>query len=169
MFFSFVINLFVQLTNFVSGLDVWQQIIALIGIGTIPFIESYFGSFLGTLVGISPWLAVPMAVIGNLACMLLLVHLAGRARSAVLSSRQEGEATERNARQERVARYMSRFGIPGVALLGALVLPTQFTAPALVALGADRRRVVLWMSISIIIWGVGFGFFGLALISVTNA
>jgi hypothetical protein len=37
---------------------------------------------------------------------------------------------------------------------------SQITAPALVALGAKRSSVYLFQTISIIAWGVLFGFFG---------
>jgi len=40
------------------------------------------------------------------------------------------------------------------------VVASQITAPTLVALGAARRTVYLWMGISIIAWGVVFGVFG---------
>ena len=44
-------DFFTQLTSFVSGLYPWQQVLALVPAGAIPFVESYLGSFLGTLVG----------------------------------------------------------------------------------------------------------------------
>jgi len=47
-----------------------------------------------------------------------------------------------------------------VCLLGPLVVASQLSGPALVALGAARRTVYLWMGISIIAWGVLFGAFG---------
>ena len=50
--------------------------------------------------------------------------------------------------------------MPGVALLGPFVVASQITAPTLVALGAARSRVYLWMGISIIAWGLLFGVFG---------
>ena len=50
--------------------------------------------------------------------------------------------------------------MPGVCLLGPFVVASQLTGPALVALGAARGKVYLWMGISIIVWGVVFGIFG---------
>ena len=52
-------DLLVQLHALVSGLDPWQQLLALVPVGAIPFIESYLGSFLGTTLGIHPALAIP--------------------------------------------------------------------------------------------------------------
>lgn len=157
MFFEFIPNLFAQLADFVLGLEFWQQIGALTLVGAVPFIESYFGSLLGSIAGINPYIAVPAAVLGNLVCTFLLIGLASRGRSA-LARNQDGQAAN-----GKVARYFNRFGVPGVALLGPMVLASQVTAPTLVALGADRRTVYLWAGVSIAAWGVLFGFFGSAL------
>ena len=59
-------DLLAQLHSLVSGLDPWQQLLALVPVGAIPFIESYLGSFLGAALGIHPALAIPAAVLGNL-------------------------------------------------------------------------------------------------------
>lgn len=160
-------DLFAHLTSLVEGLAAWQQVLALVPIGAIPFIESYLGSFLGTVVGVHPAVAIPAAVIGNLLATLGATALAGRTRDAVTSRagrRTEGGTTSPGAAptgfRAKVARALDRFGVPGVCLLGPLVVPSQFTGPALVGLGATRTRVYLWMGLSITLWGVLFGVFG---------
>ncbi|TQN44054.1 hypothetical protein FHU33_3534 [Blastococcus colisei] len=157
MNFEFVGDLFIQLTQFAAGLEPWQQVGALFIFGMIPFIESYLGSFIGTIVGIDPFLAVPAAVIGNIVCTFLMIALASVVRGAVTRGR-EGKPMSKGKR--RVAKYFERLGVPGVSLLGAIILPTQITAPTLVALGARKGAVYLWMGIAIIVWGIAFGFFG---------
>lgn len=157
MFLEFIPNVFAQLTEFVLGLEFWQQIGALSLVGAIPFIESYFGSLLGAIAGINPYIAVPAAVLGNLVCTFLLISLASRGRTALTRNNEE------KAPNGKVARYFNRFGVPGVALLGPMVLASQVTAPTLVALGANRRTVYVWAGVSIAAWGVLFGFFGSAL------
>src|SRR5690625_8010659 len=80
-------DFFTQLTSFVSGLDPWQQVLALVPAGAIPFVESYLGSFLGTLVGIHPLIAVPAAVLGNLLATFAVTALTGGTRDAVIRDR----------------------------------------------------------------------------------
>ncbi len=158
-------DLLVQLHALVSGLDPWQQLLALVPVGAVPFIESYLGSFLGTTLGIHPALAIPAAVLGNLLATFAAIALSGRARDAVADGRRrrrggaEGEARPSRFRT-KVASAFAKYGVPGVALLGPFVVASQITAPTLVALGAARRTVYLWMGISIIAWGVVFGVFG---------
>ncbi|HIZ34807.1 MAG TPA: hypothetical protein H9815_03435 [Candidatus Ruania gallistercoris] len=164
MLFDFVTDLFVNLTQFVLGLESWQQIAALVLVGAVPFIESYLGSFLGVLVGIEPMIAVPAAVVGNVLCTFLLIATSSRVRTAATRSSRPGStgepAAQPTGRRQKVAKYLDRFGVPGVALLGPIVVASQITAPTLVALGATTRSVYLWMGLSIILWGVAFGFFG---------
>lgn len=41
----------------------------------------------------------------------------------------------------------------GVSLLGQTILPSQITATAMVSFGADRNAVILWQTLSILLWG----------------
>ena len=175
-------DLFAHLAGFVSSLEPWQQILALVPAGAIPFIESYFGSFLGTVMGIHPLIAVPPAVLGNLIATFAVIALAGGARDAVTRGRApsagpdgtdvgavDGAAAEQGAGSGRfrskVAPALDKYGVPGVCLLGPMLVASQITAPTLVALGATKSRVYVWMGVSIIVWGVLFGAFGGALSS----
>lgn len=156
-------DLLAQLHTLVSGFDPWLQTLALVPVGAIPFIESYLGSFLGTTLGIHPLLAVPAAVLGNLLATFAAVALSGRARDAVTSNRarrEQGTDARPSRFREKIAAALDKYGVPGVCLLGPLVVASQITAPTLVALGASRQRVYLWMGVSIIAWGIAFGVFG---------
>lgn len=157
-------DLLAQLHALVSDLDPWLQLLALIPVGAIPFIESYLGSFLGTALGIHPALAIPAAVLGNLLATFAAIALSGRARDAVADGRRRrrGENPEKAPSRFRakVASAFAKYGVPGVCLLGPFVVASQITGPTLVALGAARRSVYLWMTFSIVAWGVLFGAFG---------
>ena len=158
-------DLLVQLHDLVSGLEPWQQVLALVPAGAVPFIESYLGSFLGTTLGIHPALAIPAAVLGNLLATFVVIALAGRTRDAIAQGR--GKHGGRSAVEPspsrfraKVAAAMEKYGVPGVCLLGPFVVASQISGPALIALGAARGRVYLWMGVSIVLWGIAFGAFG---------
>lgn len=172
-------DLLSQLHTLVSGLEPWQQVLALVPAGAIPFIESYFGSFLGAALGIPPAIAIPAAVAGNLISTFAVIALSGRARDAVTDGRSRrrggieagpgvevgpGIEAERGVKPSRfrakIAAALDKYGVPGVSLLGPLLVASQITGPTLVALGATRGKVYLWMGISIIAWGIAFGLFG---------
>jgi hypothetical protein len=142
------------LQQFTEGLPGFAQWLGVLLISAIPFVESYFGSTIGVLAGLSPFVAIPAAIVGNAASMIILVLLASRAREAVTKNRPTAELS---ARRAKLKRMFDRFGVPGVSLLGQTVLPSQITSMAMVSFGASRSAVITWQIISIILWGVLFG------------
>lgn len=159
MFYDGLAEFIGHVGAWVAGFDSWQQIGALMLVSTLPFVESYLGSFLGVIVGVPAGVAVIAASLGNAASTFGLIAGASRARSIAVQGREKPLTERQLRRQEKVRKYLDRFGVPGVSMLGPLALPSQFTAPALVALGASTQRVYFWMGLSIIAWGVLFGFF----------
>lgn len=143
-----------NLQSFTESLPPALQWLGVILLGAIPFVESYFGSFIGVLAGLPAWVAVVAAVIGNVISMLVFVFSAHGARQAAIRNREEKPLSPRRA---RLKERFDRFGVPGVSLLGQLVLPSQITSAAIVGFGAPRNAVILWQVISIILWGVVFG------------
>jgi hypothetical protein len=127
------------------------QWLVIIAGGAIPFIESYFGSVLGIVAGVNPFVAIPAAILGNFASMALLVTFADKLRG------QRKAPGEPSARRQKFKRAFDRYGVAGVSLLGQAILPSQITALAMVGFGADKRAVIFWQTISIILWGVAFG------------
>ncbi|MGQ7786150.1 hypothetical protein [Nesterenkonia sp. PF2B19] len=144
----------------------WQWL-GIILIAAIPMVESYGGGFLGVLAGIHPAVAIVAAVVGNMLSLALVVYAAHWVRGSVLKKRDpEAAETKKTAKRERVMRIFNRFGVPGVSILGPLALPSQVTAPLMVSLGASRQAVMLWMLVSVILWGAGFGLLGLGFLQL---
>lgn len=165
MNFDVIADLFQRFAEFAASVEPWQQFLVILLAGAVPFIESYLGSFLGVALGIEPAAAVvATAVVGNMISTFLLIALATRARTAATRGRRSTKQPV-SARRQKVGRYVERLGVPGVSLLGPIILASQITGPTLVALGADKRSVYLFQGIAIIVWGVVFGFFGDLVIS----
>ncbi len=144
------------------------------GAGAVPYIEGEGATMIGTLGGLPPVVAALAAAIGNSLCVAILVFLAARARAAVLaatSRRRERvlvgagggaivdepavaapDARPEGKRDVKFRAGLERYGVPGVCLLGPILLPTQFTATALVAAGISARRVLMWQGIAIAGW-----------------
>lgn len=141
--------------------------------GAIPFIEGEGAAGIGIIGGIHPVIAVIAAVVGNFACVAVLVMLTSGTRKAVVTRhRARGaafaadtatvdsvEAADTGAapvstRSQKFQRALERYGVPGVSLLGPLLLPTQFTATMLAATGVSRGRILLWQGIAILGWTI---------------
>lgn len=142
-----------SLQAFTVGLPPLLQWLGVMVAGAIPFVESYFGSMIGVAAGIHPVVAVAAASAGNTLSMLVFVRGAGAVRERVVTQ----PMSEPSPRRRRLRRAFDRYGVAGVSLLGQTILPSQFTAVALVSFGAPRDRVVFWQTISIVFWGIVFG------------
>jgi steroid 5-alpha reductase family enzyme len=142
------------LRDFTASLPELLQWVGILLAAAIPFVESYFGSVIGIVAGVNPVVAIIAAIIGNMISMLVFVLVAHRLRTTVRSgAAPKPESPRRMKLRERFDRY----GVAGVSLLGQTLLPSQITSAAMVSFGASRNAVILWQTISIIIWGVLFG------------
>lgn len=129
----------------------WVGILVL---GAIPFVESYFGSVIGVLSGLSPFVAIPVAIGGNVVSMLAFVFGVHAVRGRVMRDREQPPLSPR---RQKVKERFDRYGVAGVSLLGQLVLPSQITSALIVSFGASRDRVIAWQVVSIVLWGVVCG------------
>lgn len=165
-------NLIETFQNLVAQVPELVQPLIVALAGAIPFIEGEGAVSIGIIGGISPVIAAIAAIVGNFLCVLVVVIVSSGARQAVVNrSRAKSAAlagagggtidepaadaadTGRGtARREKFQRAFERYGVPGVSLLGPLLLPTQFTATMLAASGIGRARILLWQALAIIGW-----------------
>lgn len=157
--------------------DVLQPLVVALA-GAVPFVEGEGAAAIGILGGIHPAIAMAAGAIGNFLCVTVLVLLTARARTAVVTRHRErsrervlaggGTDADQTAplddapvtpRQAKFRRAFERYGLPGVALLGPLLLPTQFTATMLAGAGVDRTRILVWEGIAIVLWTTVIGSF----------
>ncbi|PSL37321.1 hypothetical protein CLV49_0928 [Labedella gwakjiensis] len=146
--------------------------------GAVPFIEGEGAASIGIIGGIHPVVAAIAGIVGNFVCVALLVLLGAGARDAVVSRRRaqlkaresvvvgggDGAGSpvdptdavmpveETTPRKAKFQRAFERYGVPGVSLLGPLLLPTHFTATMLAAAGVDKARILLWQGVAIVAW-----------------
>lgn len=128
--------------------------------GAIPFIEGEAAAILGIVGGINPVVAAIAAAIGNFLCVLGVVTVSSRARTAVVNRRaarvDAGEVTTPTKPESkgrlRFKKWLVRFGVPGASILGPLAIPTQFTSAILIASGTRPSWVLLWQAVAIVFW-----------------
>lgn len=145
--------------------------------GAIPFIEGEVAAMIGIVGGVNPLVAAVAGAVGNFLCVLAVVMITSRARSAVVNRKRvpvgvtvggsdqvptaveaaealpetPSTAPESKGRQ-RFKKWLVRFGVPGASILGPLAIPTQFTAAILAAGGTPKGWVLLWQAVAIVIW-----------------
>ncbi|WAP50954.1 small multidrug efflux protein [Arthrobacter sp. ATA002] len=146
--------------------------------GAIPFIEGEVAAIIGLVGGLNPIVAGIAAAAGNFLCVLAVVLVTSRARTAVVNHNRDRAEATRNATlvpaapgyqgataveapasakpqskgRQRFAKWLVRFGVPGASILGPLAIPTQFTSAILIASGTPRGWVLLWQGVAIVLW-----------------
>lgn len=163
-------NLIETFQNLVAQVPELVQPLIVALAGAIPFIEGEGAAAIGIIGGIHPAIAAIAAIIGNFLCVAILVLLSSGARQAIVTRRAQSreaastvngasgtatvvdESDRGSARKQKFQSALSRYGVPGVSLLGPLLLPTQFTATMLAAAGVGKVRVLIWQAIAIVGW-----------------
>ncbi|MCK2033823.1 MULTISPECIES: small multidrug efflux protein [unclassified Microbacterium] len=163
-------NLIETFQNLVAQVpDLVQPLIVALA-GAVPFVEGEGAASIGILGGIPPVVAAIAAMVGNFLCVAILVLASAGARRAIVdrsrakrpvtvgggtSLEADGVPVETgrgSARREKFQRAFERYGVPGVSLLGPLLLPTHFTATMLAASGIGKGRILVWQAVAIIGW-----------------
>lgn len=168
-------NLIETFQNLVAQVPELVQPLIVALAGAVPFIEGEGAASIGIIGGIHPVIAAIAGILGNFLCVLVLVLLSSGARNAVVSrnharkarlaaaggatgsvtvadAEDEADGSRSAARKVKFRRALDRYGVPGVSLLGPLLLPTQFTATMLAASGVSKARVLIWQAVAIIGW-----------------
>jgi hypothetical protein len=122
--------------------------------GAIPWLEAVAVIPAGILLGLRPVAVVVVAIVGNLATVALVAFGGERVRARLLARRRRRVEGEQGGRASRAERVMSRFGVPGLAILGPLGVGTQLSAAIVVSLGVSGRRAFAWVGASTIGWSV---------------
>jgi hypothetical protein len=151
--------------------EIVQPIIVMLA-GAIPFVEGEGGAVIGVVGGLPPVVAAVAAAMGNFLCVLIVVAVTSRTRTAVVDrhprlvgvggggSRPSVDeqavrttvAKAESRRRRRFNRWLVRFGVPGASVLGPLAVPTQLTSAILIGGGVPPRKVLLWQAVAIAVW-----------------
>lgn len=152
-------NLIATFQDLVSRVPELVQPLIVALAGAVPFIEGEGAAAIGVIGGINPVIAAFAAAIGNFACVAILVVMGAGTRRAIVERRRAavtvGDGSvpaPASPRKEKFQRALVRYGVPGVSLLGPLLLPTQFTATMLAAAGVTRGRILFWQGLAIVLW-----------------
>lgn len=122
----------------------------------IPWFEIALVIPLGIVWGLSPFWVMVVAFVGNMVTVLALIIGFDRFRDWY-TKRQEVKGKPQNKRSERAKRIWNRYGLPGLAMLGPILIGTHIAAFIGMTLGATKRNTTVWLTISIAAWTLAFG------------
>lgn len=138
-------EILLYLTVFVLAATPWVEILVV-----IPF---------GIGVGLNPVAVGILAFAGNAIPIYLIVVAferfnvwwANRRGSFLVNP---SDATWEQGSRARAKRVLRRYGVPGLALAGPILIGAHLAAVITLLVGAPRGRIIGWMSLSLAIWTV---------------
>ncbi|MCQ4086614.1 small multi-drug export protein [Saccharibacillus sp. JS10] len=138
----------------VRDANVWIQMGAVFLLSLVPFLEGYIAAAVGIAIGFPAIATILAATLGNWVSVMAVVVLYDK-----IGKYREGKASKKSStkRMEKARALFSKYGVPGVALIGPLAFGHHLGALISLLSGAPKRYVTLWMTIGIIVWTVGAG------------
>ena len=134
------------------------QFLGVMLVAMVPFIEGYFAVPAGIAIGFSAVLTIAAAIVGNWISVIVVILASDRVKQW-LQGRKKSKSSEekQNKRLERGQKLFHKYGVPGVSLLGPLLVGDHIAALVCIASGAPRKSVIIWQTVAIVVWAVGMG------------
>ena len=134
------------------------QFIGVMIVAMIPFFEGYFAVPVGIAIGFPAVLTIVAAIVGNWISVMVVILASDRVKQWLQSRKSsERKQEKQNKRLERGQKLFHKYGVPGVSLLGPLLVGDHIAALVCIASGATKRYVIIWQTIAIVVWAVGTG------------
>lgn len=133
----------------------WEYFLVFLG-AAIPWLEIALVIPVGIVAGLSPFWVMVLAFTGNLLTVIFVIIGFDKIQVWWLR-RQEEKGKSSSKRSERAKKIWSKYGLPGLALLGPILIGTHIAAFIGMTLGADKKWTTLWLTISIALWTLTFG------------
>ncbi|QGH33782.1 DNA-binding protein [Gracilibacillus salitolerans] len=118
----------------------------------LPWFEIALVIPLGIVTGLNPLLVILVAFIGNMATILALIFGYDKFK-LWLAKRQE----KQNKREDRARNLLNKYGLPGMVLLGPILIGSHIAAFIGMTLGATKQATLVWSTFSIGAWSLAFG------------
>jgi uncharacterized membrane protein len=140
--------------------DIWPYIV-LFGLAAAPWLEVFLVIPLGIAGGLHPVGVAVVGFIGNWIPILLIVYFFTqitnwlRKRRARKLGIDVDEADAVNSKKTgKGHKIWARYGVPGLALCAPVLIGTDITALLALLFGSSKKAVVVWMTVSLLIWTV---------------
>ena len=123
--------------------------------GATPWLEAIVVIPVGMVLGLPALLTVVLALAGNIATIVVFAASSDRILQAMATRREKkGKAAKEDGRLARAQRIFVRYGDVGMAVVGPLIIGTQFAAAIAVSFGVSVARASVVQSLGAVVWGV---------------
>ena len=128
------------------------------GIYLLCLIKFFAGPVLGAAAGYSPLEIIGVSVLGMMTSVTFFTFLGTRVKKT-LQKRSRSKKKVFTKKNRRIVRIWSSYGEVGIAALTPILLTPIGGTLILVSFGSDKKKILLYMLLSGLIWGAIFSFF----------
>ncbi len=132
-----------------------------------PFFEVVAVIAIAIAAGLPALPVTIIAFVGNMATIFLVIAMMDKIKAWMANRRERKGKAPSKKKTERAERIWNRFGLPGLALISPILIGSHLGAILAMGFGGTKKLVLLWMTISIVLWTLitgiaayfGFDFF----------
>jgi hypothetical protein len=131
--------------------------------GAIPWFEAIAVVPAGILFGLDPVLTVIAAATGNIITIAVFAYGGNSIRNWIIRRRVAKGKDAESPKLIKAQQAFDKYGIYGMAVLGPVLIGTQFAAAASVAAGVKPLKVTVLISTAMVLWAVAIAWIVVAL------
>ncbi|WP_156288926.1 small multi-drug export protein [Oceanobacillus salinisoli] len=136
-------------------MNIFVAYVSVFVLAAIPLFEAYGVIPVATIAGLSVLPVMVLGVVGNIATVLLVIVFINQIKN--WRKKRKGNNDEKTSKRSvRAQKLWGKYGLPGLAMLGPLVVGSHLTALMSITFGGTKRKTFYWMTASIITWGFVF-------------
>ncbi len=129
-------------------------------------VELWLAIPLGLLMDVNPLIITIVSSAGAIMAAVVVTFLGENLRTRFLRWKYHDEKA---LEKSRLYEIWNKYGVIGLGLTSPLLFGAPLGAAVGIALGAQKNRLILWMSIGIVLWSIGLTIAGMmGLIALEN-
>ncbi|MGM0845713.1 MAG: small multi-drug export protein [Bacillota bacterium] len=132
----------------------WGYILVFL-LAAAPFFEAYGVIPLAMIAGLSPVPVIILGLAGNILTVLLVIVFINKIKEW-RRKRKNGKENSESKRGLRAQKLWKKYGLPGLAIIGPLLVGSHLTALMSLTFGGSRKKTAYWMIGSIVLWSLTF-------------
>ncbi|AXI01301.1 DNA-binding protein [Sporosarcina sp. PTS2304] len=124
-------------------------------LGAAPGFEVLVAVPLGVLRGLSPVTASLIGFAGNASTIIIEVIIFQKLKTW-WDHKKKRDVSLSSKRTARAGAIWRQFGVPGLALVGPILIGSHLAAFLALAFGSSKIQATVWLLLSLAIWSIAF-------------
>lgn len=122
-------------------------IVFLVGIA-----ELWLAVPLGLVLELSPIITAVTSALGSVTAALIIAYAGSNLRRRFVNWRY---GSDEDLKEGRMYKIWNKYGVVGLGLISPLLFGAPLGTALGIIFGAERNRLLLWITVGIVIWSVG--------------